>query len=170
AGCCRQHSPRPRGTSALRPTGPAASGDHGSSGVSSGKRREGAHRKGDAKHLRRPRSDARGRLRAARDCGARGIRLWAQVPMAKPPRTELKLVGPDLETRFYLRRALERTGAVLVLGAADGRLPLELAARGRTVVGVEPSPMLRELARERLAAAGERLDARVRLVADDPRT
>lgn len=90
--------------------------------------------------------------------------------MAKPPRTELKLVGPDLETRFYLRRALERTGAVLVLGAADGRLPLELAALGRTVVGVEPSPMLRELARERLASAGERLDARVRMIADDPRS
>jgi len=99
--------------------------------------------------------------------GAFGYGPWH---MAKPPRTELKLVGPDLETRFYLRRALERTGAVLVLGAADGRLPLELAAMGRTVVGVEPSPMLRELAKERLLSAGERLDARVRLIADDPRS
>lgn len=89
--------------------------------------------------------------------------------MSKPPRPELSVIGPDQETRFYLRRAMERTGEILVLGAADGRLPIELAELGRTVVAVEPSPLLLGLLKERIAEAGERVGQRVRLLGDDPR-
>lgn len=90
--------------------------------------------------------------------------------MPKPPRPALTVVGPDPETRFYLRRAMERTGEILVLGAADGRLPIELAGMGRTVVAVEPSPLLRELLEARVAEAGARVEGRIRLLADDPRS
>lgn len=90
--------------------------------------------------------------------------------MPKPPRPALTVVGPDPETRFYLRRAMERAGEILVLGAADGRLPIELAGMGRTVVAVEPSPLLRELLEARLEQAGGRVEGRVRLLPDDPRS
>ncbi|HLT31140.1 MAG TPA: class I SAM-dependent methyltransferase [Myxococcaceae bacterium] len=90
--------------------------------------------------------------------------------MPKPPRPALTVVGPDPETRFYLRRALERTGEILVLGAADGRLPIELAGMGRTVVAVEPSALLRELLEARVRESGARVEGRIRLLADDPRS
>ena len=54
----------------------------------------------------------------------------------------LSLVGRDSESSFYLAQAGRYGGPVLVLGSADGTITFALAAKGRAVVGVEPSEFL----------------------------
>lgn len=69
--------------------------------------------------------------------------------------------GPD-PVSLVFRHTIERrllelfpTGArVLALGCGGGELALELAARGRRVVGIDPSPPLIALARENATARG----------------
>lgn len=84
----------------------------------------------------------------------------------RPP---LSLVGPDSDVRFYLRQARQAGGPVLVLGCGSGRLALELAEAGLSVLGVDPSPRMLEAAEALRAGAEPEAAARLRLLATDLR-
>ena len=100
------------------------------------------------------------------------------VGQTRRRRSSLALVRQEADVRFYLHR-LEESGpdglateppAVLVLGAANGRIAWELGRVASRVVGVEPS--------ERMVAVAEALrreqpgdiGARVRFLHADPRS
>jgi SAM-dependent methyltransferase len=63
----------------------------------------------------------------------------------------LSLVTADSTGLFYARLVGRQPGRVLILGAADGRVAVNLAERGHDVLGVEPSLRLLEAARARAA-------------------
>jgi SAM-dependent methyltransferase len=72
---------------------------------------------------------------------------------------------PFDDVGFYAERCTERTGRVLELGCGNGRILLELLARGIDAVGIDASePMLRELQRKAtarsLSAPVARMDIR----------
>jgi SAM-dependent methyltransferase len=78
------------------------------------------------------------------------------------------VVWHDLECGSYTadlplwRELAEReTGPVLDVGAGTGRVALDLAARGHAVTAVDRDPVLLAALRERAAAAGLEVDARV---------
>lgn len=84
-------------------------------------------------------------------------------------RTPLSLVGQEPDLLFYTRRATEQGGAVLVLGAANGRVVWALAEAGVTVLGVDPSERMVQAAEELRASEPPEVSARVRLMHADPR-
>lgn len=90
-------------------------------------------------------------------------------------RRALAVVGNDPDTTFYVGRALEASGggdeggSVLVLGSADGRVAVELAARGFQVVAVEPSGLMMQLAEERRSGQTPEVQSRLRLLTGDLR-
>ncbi|MFY0573476.1 hypothetical protein ACN28S_03105 [Cystobacter fuscus] len=53
-------------------------------------------------------------------------------------RTPLSLVGHEPDLLFYTRQAQAQGGPVLVMGAANGRVPWTLAQAGLSVLGVDP--------------------------------
>ena len=55
---------------------------------------------------------------------------------------------------FYVEAYLAAEGPVVELGVGDGRIAVEAALRGREVIGVDRSPAMLTLCRERAAAAG----------------
>lgn len=55
---------------------------------------------------------------------------------------------------FYVDAYLAAEGPVVELGVGDGRIAVEAARRGRSVVGVDLSPAMLRLCRERASAAG----------------
>jgi SAM-dependent methyltransferase len=55
---------------------------------------------------------------------------------------------------FYVEAYLGADGPVVELGIGDGRIAVEAAKRGRVVVGVDLSPAMLQLCRERAARAG----------------
>lgn len=87
--------------------------------------------------------------------------------MSAPREPHVAPVRPSEELAFYLRHA--QPGPLLLLGAGDGWLGIELARAGHPVSAVEPLGWLREKAE----AARERAPAEVRerftLIAADPR-
>jgi SAM-dependent methyltransferase len=85
-------------------------------------------------------------------------------------RTPLSLVGQEPDLLFYTRHATGRGGPVLVLGAANGRVPWKLAQAGLTVVGVDPSEWMLQAAEEARAAESPEVSGRVRLLHADPRS
>ncbi|MBF5043609.1 class I SAM-dependent methyltransferase [Aggregicoccus sp. 17bor-14] len=90
---------------------------------------------------------------------------------ARGGRTPLSLVGPEADLAFYARLAAERAagGPVLVLGSATGRVAWDLAERGLSVVGVDPSERMVQGAEERRANVGAEASARARFLAADVR-
>lgn len=70
---------------------------------------------------------------------------------------------------FYAGLAGTQGGPVLELGCGSGRILVPLAQAGHHVVGVDTSPHMLALARQKLAAAGPEVAARVRLVEGDLR-
>jgi ubiquinone/menaquinone biosynthesis C-methylase UbiE len=65
------------------------------------------------------------------------------------------------DVEFYVQLAAEADGPVVELGVGTGRVAIPIAERvGKTVVGIDSSPAMLELARERAAAAGVDLDLR----------
>jgi SAM-dependent methyltransferase len=80
----------------------------------------------------------------------------------------LSLVTADSTGLFYARLVARQPGRVLVLGAADGRVAVNLAERGHDVLGVEPSPRLLEAARAR--AARSQLEGSLSWLHSDVRT
>lgn len=81
----------------------------------------------------------------------------------------LSLVTPAPEISFYVQREYGR-GPVLILGAADGRVAFEIAARGVPVVGVEPSELMFAAAELRKSEERSETAARIKLVKSDLRT
>jgi SAM-dependent methyltransferase len=86
-------------------------------------------------------------------------------------RTPLSLVGQELDLAFYGRLAAERGagGPVLVLGSATGRIAWELADRGLSVLGVDPSERMVQAAEERRTQVGPEVSARARFQVADVR-
>src|SRR5947208_381709 len=70
---------------------------------------------------------------------------------------------------FYLDLAAAQGGRVLELACGSGRVLVPLAQAGQTVVGLDASPYMLELAREKLLAAGPEVMARAELVQADMR-
>jgi SAM-dependent methyltransferase len=70
---------------------------------------------------------------------------------------------------FYAGLADIQGGPVLELGCGSGRVLVPLAHAGHQVVGVDTSPYMLALARDKLTSAGPEVAARVRLVQDDVR-
>lgn len=81
----------------------------------------------------------------------------------------MSLVGQDPDLLFYTRQAHERGGPVLVLGAANGRVPWSLAGHGVTVVGVDSSEVMIRSAEERRAVEAVEVAGRVRFITSDVR-
>jgi len=84
-------------------------------------------------------------------------------------RTPLSLVGQDPDLLFYSRQASERGGPVLVLGAANGRVPWSLAGHGFAAVGVDSSEVMIRSAEERRAEEPAEVAERVRFITSDVR-
>ncbi len=57
-------------------------------------------------------------------------------------------------TAFYVDAYLAAAGPVVELGVGDGRIAVEAALRGRTIIGVDRSPAMLQLCRERAERAG----------------
>ena len=55
---------------------------------------------------------------------------------------------------FYVDAYLAADGPVVELGVGDGRIAVEAAVRGRSVIGVDLSPAMLERCRQRAASAG----------------
>jgi SAM-dependent methyltransferase len=60
----------------------------------------------------------------------------------------------DANKPFYVEAYLAAGGPVVELGIGDGRIAVEAAVRGRSIVGVDLSPAMLQLCRERAAGAG----------------
>ena len=74
----------------------------------------------------------------------------------------------DANRRYYVERYLETEGPAVELGVGDGRIAVEAARRGKTMVGVDDSAAMLELCRARAEAAG--VLERITLLQDDFRT
>src|SRR5947209_7030918 len=75
----------------------------------------------------------------------------------------------DADIPLYLRLAAQAGGNVLELACGTGRVLLPLAQAGYHVTGVDASPAMLDLARQKLAQAGPEIAGRVRLVNGDLR-
>lgn len=84
-------------------------------------------------------------------------------------RTPLSLVAQEPDLHFYMQRAGERGGPVLVLGAANGRVPWSLAGHGFEAVGVDPSEVMIRSAEERRSSEPAEVSARARFIVSDVR-
>ncbi|RKH34619.1 class I SAM-dependent methyltransferase [Corallococcus sicarius] len=84
-------------------------------------------------------------------------------------RTPLSLVGQEPDLVFYTRQASEHGAPVLVLGAANGRVPWALSGHGFATVGVDPSEVMIRSAEERRASESPEVSARTRLMTADLR-
>jgi len=72
------------------------------------------------------------------------------------------------DVSFYVDEAVRSGGPVLELGVGTGRIAVPIAAVGVRVVGVDLSPGMLEVARERAALAGVELDLRRGDMRDPP--
>jgi SAM-dependent methyltransferase len=82
----------------------------------------------------------------------------------------LALVGQEKDLSFYVHEAERRGAPVLVLGAGTGRVAWELANRGLSTLGVDPSEVMIETAEERRREETPEVSSRLRLVCADPRS
>ena len=74
------------------------------------------------------------------------------------------------DVSFYVREAKRAGGPVVELGVGTGRIAVPTAAEGIPVIGVDSSPGMLEVCRERaeLAGVAELLDLRLGDLADPP--
>jgi SAM-dependent methyltransferase len=75
----------------------------------------------------------------------------------------------DYDHNFYLRRARRAGGRILEIGCGTGRLTLPLARSGIDVTGIDNSPKMLALAREKLGREDPRIQERVELLEADIR-
>ncbi|MBK6663693.1 MAG: class I SAM-dependent methyltransferase [Thermoflexaceae bacterium] len=68
--------------------------------------------------------------------------------------------GHDDDIGLWQSFALRTSRPVLEIGCGSGRIAVELAGAGAAVTGIDPSPAMLALARDRAAAAGVTLDLR----------
>jgi SAM-dependent methyltransferase len=76
----------------------------------------------------------------------------------------------DADLPLYLELAAAEGGRVLEVACGTGRVLVPLARAGHRVVGVDASPHMLALAREKLAAAGPEVAARAELMQGDMRS
>lgn len=76
----------------------------------------------------------------------------------------------DADLPLYLELAAAQGGRVLELACGSGRVLVPLARAGYRIVGLDASPHMLALAREKLAAAGPDVAARATLVRGDIRS
>jgi SAM-dependent methyltransferase len=69
--------------------------------------------------------------------------------------------GVQEDVPFYLEEARRSGGALVELGVGTGRVAIPLAAEGFRVIGVDSSPGMLNVCRERAALAGVDLDLRL---------
>ena len=72
------------------------------------------------------------------------------------------------DVAFYVEEAVRSGGPVLELGVGTGRIAVPVAAAGIQVVGVDTSPGMLEVARERAELAGVSVDLRQGDMRDPP--
>jgi SAM-dependent methyltransferase len=72
------------------------------------------------------------------------------------------------DVHFYLEEARASGGPVLELGVGTGRIAIPIAADGIRIVGVDSSPGMLEVALERAAIAGVKLELRFGDMRDPP--
>ncbi|PKB82486.1 MAG: hypothetical protein BZY88_04170 [SAR202 cluster bacterium Io17-Chloro-G9] len=70
---------------------------------------------------------------------------------------------------FFVEMARESAGAVLEIGCGTGRVLIPIARAGIDIVGLDLSPRMLSICREKLALEPEPVQARVRLVQGDMR-
>ncbi|HEX5501234.1 MAG TPA: class I SAM-dependent methyltransferase, partial [Thermomicrobiales bacterium] len=101
-----------------------------------------------------------------RDAPARtGALIRAEQPWGDAALARLYDAFPfDADLPFYLELAAAQGGRVLELACGSGRVLVPLARAGHRVVGLDASPHMLALAREKLAAAGPEVAARATLV------
>lgn len=73
------------------------------------------------------------------------------------------------DVRFYVELASQSKGPVLELGAGTGRVALEIARAGTTIVALEPVPAMLARARDKAAKLPKRAQACLTLRAGDAR-
>jgi SAM-dependent methyltransferase len=93
---------------------------------------------------------------------ARRTIVWVTWPEAFSHRYEEWAAGMSADIPFYVDLAREADGPLVELAVGDGRVAIPLAqATGRTVIGVDTSPVMLARARTRAAEAGVQLDLRL---------
>ena len=99
-----------------------------------------------------------------------GALFQADHPWADPILATLYDLFPfDADLPLYLELAAFQGGRVLEVACGSGRVLVPLARAGHTVVGLDASPHMLALAREKLRANGLAESARARLVQGDMR-
>jgi SAM-dependent methyltransferase len=71
---------------------------------------------------------------------------------------------------FFLNEAVNAAGPVAEIGCGTGRVLIPIARAGIDIVGIDSSPRMLSVCRERLAREEEAVQSRVRLVEADMRT
>jgi SAM-dependent methyltransferase len=100
-----------------------------------------------------------------------GAFLQADQPWSDAALARLYDAFPfDADLPFYLHLAKETGGRVLEVACGTGRLLVPLARAGFDVTGLDRSPHMLEVVREKLAAAGPEVAGRVRLIEGDMRS
>src|SRR5436309_7814160 len=75
----------------------------------------------------------------------------------------------DADVPLYLELAAVQAGTILEVACGTGRVLLPLARAGHRITGLDASPHMLALAREKLDAAGPEVAARARLVRGEMR-
>lgn len=78
--------------------------------------------------------------------------------------------GVPGDVRFYVKEAQRYGSPVLELGCGTGRVLIPTAKAGISIVGLDRSPDMLAVAREKVAALGAEVEGRVRLVEGDMRS
>ena len=76
----------------------------------------------------------------------------------------------DADLPLYLELATAQGGRLLEVACGTGRVLVPLAQAGFHVIGLDASPFMLDIAREKLGAAGPEIEARARLVQGDMRS
>ena len=77
--------------------------------------------------------------------------------------------GVPGDVAFYRSLALEADGPIVEIGVGTGRIALPAAEAGATVIGLDASPAMLTIARDKARAAGPAVDGRLALVRGDMR-
>lgn len=97
--------------------------------------------------------------------------IRANQPWDTPHLARLYDLFPfDADIPFYRELAAVQGRHILELACGSGRVLIPLACEGYSVVGVDASPHMLALARDKAARAGPEVAARVQLVQDDMRS
>jgi SAM-dependent methyltransferase len=102
---------------------------------------------------------------------ARGAFIQADQPWNDAILAHLYDLFPfDADLQLYCELGAAQNGRILEVACGSGRVLVPLAQAGYAVVGVDASPYMLDLARQKLAAAGTAVAGRARLMQGDMRS